>query len=114
MAIFAILGGLDRIFGNKLGLGKEFEKGIMMTGTLVLTMIGMLVLTPLFAWAIEPLAKNMDGLLDPSFFAGILFANDMGGAPLSAALANSEKLGIFNGCVVASMMGATVSFTSTC
>lgn len=111
MAIFAVLGGLDRIFGNKLGLGKEFEKAILMTGTLVLTMTGMLVLTPFFAWAIEPLAGKTDGLLDPSFFAGILFANDMGGAPLSVALAHSEKLGLFNGCVVASMMGATVSFT---
>lgn len=111
MAIFALLGALDRIFGNKLGLGKEFEKGIMLMGMLVLTMIGMLVLTPFFAWAIQPLTKNMDGLLDPSFFVGILFANDMGGAPLATALSNSEKVGLFNGCIVGSMMGATVSFT---
>ena len=29
LLIFAVLAALDRIFGNKLKLGEEFEKGIM-------------------------------------------------------------------------------------
>ena len=29
MAGFAVLGAVDRILGNRLGLGKEFEDGIM-------------------------------------------------------------------------------------
>ena len=28
MAVFAIIGALDKIFGNKLKLGDEFEKGL--------------------------------------------------------------------------------------
>ena len=28
MAIFAVLGAIDRIIGNRFGIGKEFEKGI--------------------------------------------------------------------------------------
>ena len=28
MAVFALLGALDRILGNRIGLGKEFESGI--------------------------------------------------------------------------------------
>ena len=30
MAIFAVSGAVDLIFGNRLGLGKEFEKGFEM------------------------------------------------------------------------------------
>ena len=111
MAIFALLGALDRIFGNKLGLGKEFEKGIMLTGTLILTMTGMLVLAPFFAWALNPIVGKMDGLLDPSFLAGILLPNDTGGGALAMALTKNGELGVFHGCVVGSMMGATISFT---
>ncbi len=29
MAAFAVLGALDRIFGNRIGLGPEFENGIL-------------------------------------------------------------------------------------
>ena len=32
MAGFAVLGALDRIIGNKFGLGKEFEEGILAMG----------------------------------------------------------------------------------
>ena len=48
---FSLLGALDRILGNKFGLGKEFEKGFELLGTLALSMIGMIVLTP---WASSP------------------------------------------------------------
>ena len=34
MAVFAVIGALDRILGNRLGLGKEFEDGITATFSL--------------------------------------------------------------------------------
>ena len=40
MAGFALLGAVDRIFGNRLGLGKEFEEGILAMGSLALAMVG--------------------------------------------------------------------------
>lgn len=46
MVGFAVLGGLDRIFGSRLGLGAEFEKGILTSGQLILTMAGIMVLAP--------------------------------------------------------------------
>ena len=50
MALFAVLGALDRIFGNRFGLGKEFEDGIQAMGSLALAM---LVLLPLLrCWRI--------------------------------------------------------------
>ena len=39
MAGFALLGALDRIFGNRWGLGKEFEDGILAMGSLALAMV---------------------------------------------------------------------------
>ena len=36
MAVFAVLGALDRIFGNRFGLGAEFEEGIQAMGALAM------------------------------------------------------------------------------
>ena len=49
MAGFVILGALDRIFGNRWGLGKEFEEGILAMGSLALAMVGIVSLAPVLA-----------------------------------------------------------------
>ncbi len=38
MALFLFAGGLDKISGNRLGLGEEFENGFHALGPLALTM----------------------------------------------------------------------------
>lgn len=113
MTIFAILGIIDRIIGNKFGLGKELEKGFYLFGNMALSMMGMLVISPLLADLMSPLFDFFaDTLkLDPSIIPASLFANDMGGAPLSEQIATNEKVGMFNALVVSSMMGCTISFT---
>lgn len=111
MIAFAIIGAVDRIFGSKLGLGIEFEKGVMMFGTITLAMAGMLVLSPLISHLLEGVSGSFPKFLDFSIIPASLLANDMGGAHLSAALCENEGMGAFNGLVVSSMMGATVSFT---
>ncbi len=113
MLSFAILGALDRIFGNRFGLGKEFEKGFLLLGTLALTMIGMIVISPLIARLLEPCFAFVYNTfkIDPSIITSSIFANDMGGASLAKEIARDSNIGMFNGLVVASMMGATISFT---
>lgn len=113
MAIFAILGALDRIIGNKFGIGREFERGLETFGSLALSMIGMIVLAPVIADLLRPALVAMAAHLpiDPSIVPASLFAIDMGGAPLCDQLATNDGIGAFNGLVVASMMGCTVSFT---
>ena len=113
MAIFAVIGALDRILGNRFGLGKEFERGLGMLGTLALSMIGMIVISPLIAEWLSPVLEIVTRVIpiDPSVVSASLFANDMGGAPLSEELAKNASVGEFNALVVSSMMGATVSFT---
>ena len=109
---FCILGGIDRILGNRFGLGKEFERGFMLLGSLALTMIGMISLAPLLATVLAPCFDWVYSVLklDPSVIPAALLACDMGGAPLAIQIAQDEKMGLFNGLVVASMMGCTLSY----
>ena len=113
MAVFMILGALDRIFGSRLGLGKQFEEGILAIGSLALSMLGILALAPVLAKLLRPVLVPVYGFLgaDPAMFAGSILANDMGGAPLAAELAQSVEAGQFGGLIVGSMLGATVVFT---
>ena len=53
---FAAIAALDRIFGSKLGLGTEFERGVSMAGPLVLAMGGMLVLVPVISELLSGIA----------------------------------------------------------
>ena len=49
MAAFALLGAADRIIGNRLGIGKDFEEGILAMGSLAMAMIGVITLAPVLA-----------------------------------------------------------------
>ena len=68
MLLFAMLGALDRIIGNRFGLGKEFEKGFMLLGNMALSMIGMIVLSPWLAEICKPVFDFVANTLhlDPS------------------------------------------------
>ena len=111
--IFAVIGGIDRIFGNRLGIGKEFEKAFMLLGVMALSMIGMIVISPLIADLLVPVSKFVSEILhiDPSIIPASLFANDMGGAPLANEMAVNSEIGAFNAMVLSSMLGCTISFT---
>ena len=113
MAIAMVLGALDRMFGSRLGLGKQFEEGILAIGALSLTMLGILTLAPVLARLLRPVLVPVYGFLgaDPAMFAGSILANDMGGAPLAMELAGTRAAGQLGGLIVGSMLGATVVFS---
>ncbi len=113
MAGFLLIGALDRIFGNRLGLGKQFEEGILAIGTLSLSMLGIMSLAPVLARLLRPVLAPVYGFLgaDPAMFAGSILACDMGGAPLAAELAQSPEAAKLGGLIVGSMFGATLVFT---
>lgn len=113
MAVFAVIGALDKITGNHLKLGDEFEKGITTLGPLSLSMLGMMTIAPALSSVLIPIITPVANAVgfDPSALAGILIANDMGGAALADSIAEAEILGAFHGLCVAAMLGATVSFT---
>ena len=113
MALFALAGALDRILGNRFGLGKEFEEGILAMGSLALAMVGIVCLAPVLAAVLKPVVVPVYTFLgaDPAMFAGTILACDMGGGSLAAELTADPQAALLGGVINGSMLGATVVFT---
>lgn len=112
MAGGALLGGFDRLRGNKWGFGDKFETGFMLLGSMGLSMAGMICLAPVLAgWlggVIVPLYRLIG--VDPAMFGSVL-AIDMGGYQLAKELAEDPLTGSYAGLVVSAIFGCTVVFT---
>ena len=113
MVVFMALGAVDRIIGNRFGLGEKFEEGILAMGSLALSMIGIISLAPVLANLLRPVVVPLFNLVgaDPAVFAGTILANDMGGASLAMELAGSVEAGRFGGLIIGAMLGPTIVFT---
>ena len=113
MAGFAVLGALDRIFGNRFGLGKEFEDGVQAMGSLALAMVGIITLAPVLADVLMPVAGPVYRFLgaDPAMFAGTILACDMGGGALAREMTADTQAAALGGVILGSMLGATIVFT---
>lgn len=113
MIVFSIIAGIDKLFNNKYGLGVKFEEGFKAMGGLALTIIGIYSLSPVIAKGLlpvlNPLAKFIN--TDPSVFISSLLATDLGAYNTSIEIANNSLVGNFNGLILGSMLGATISFT---
>ena len=112
MMIFMIVGGIDRIRGNKLGYGEKFEEGFQALGSLATAMIGMIALVPVIKIVLGGVLGAFFKAIgaDPSLFAGILLGCDLGGYPLAMELADSPAIGSYTGMIIASVMGINVVF----
>ena len=113
MAVFAVLGAADRILGNHLGLGTEFENGILAMGSLSLAMVGIVSLAPVLASWLRPVVVPLYRFLgaDPAMFAGTILACDMGGGSLAQEMTEDLRAALLGGVITGSMLGATVVFT---
>ena len=113
MALFAVIGALDRIFGSRLGLGQEFENGILAMGSLAMAMIGIICLAPVLASVLKPIVVPVYNFLgaDGAMFAGTILACDMGGGPLAKELTSDAQAALLGGVITGSMLGATIVFT---
>lgn len=112
MAAGAVMGGIDRIRGNKHGYGTKFEEGFLFLGSTALSMAGMICLAPVLAdvlgRVIIPLYQKIG--VDPGMFGSFL-AIDMGGYQLAKELAADGRVGSYAGIVVSAIFGCTVVFT---
>jgi len=112
MAAGAVVGGIDRILGNKRGYGAKFEEGFQFLGSTALSMAGMICLAPVLADVlgkiVVPFYRKIG--VDPGMF-GSLLAIDMGGYQLAKELAVDSRIGSYAGIVAASIFGCTVVFT---
>ena len=112
MACGALLGGIDRILGNRFGLGKKFEEGFHLLGPTALSMAGILCLVPLLTKLLGgPVSAICAPLgIDPAMLGGLL-AVDMGGFQLAHSLALDPRAADFAGVTVAAILGCTITFT---
>lgn len=112
MAVGAVVGGIDRIRGNRHGYGEKFEEGFLFLGPTALSMAGMICFAPVLADAfgrlVIPFYEKIGA--DPAMF-GSLLAIDMGGYQLAKELAKDSLIGSYAGIVAAAIFGCTVVFT---
>jgi len=108
-AIFALIGALDKITGNHFKLGDEFENGIMTSGALILSMSGIIVLTPVISSGLlsifEPVLNFLH--IDASIIASFLPV-DAGGASMAFELSGASAISRYHGIVIASTFGAAI------
>lgn len=112
IAAGAVLGGADRLCGNRLGYGDKFEEAFRLLGPMALSMAGMICLAPVLAGVlgrvIVPFYRGLG--VDPAMFGGVL-AIDMGGYQLAKELAADGMMGSYAGIVVSALFGCTLVFT---
>ena len=111
--VFSCLGALDYLIGNRFGVGEEFKRAFGLFCPMALSMLGMIVIAPAIGVWLTPAFDGFYNLfgIDPSIIPASLFANDMGGTPLSQSVCKSAEMGNYNAFVVSSMMGCVISFT---
>ena len=110
---FSLLGALDCVLGNRLGIGKEFQRAFSIFAPMALSMLGMIVIAPALGAWLQPVFDGFYNLfgIDPSIIPASLFANDMGGMTLAQSICKTEDIGNYNAFVISSMMGCVISFT---
>lgn len=113
MVAFSIAAGMDKIFNNRFGLGEKFDEGIKGMGELALTIIGIYCLAPVLSTFVAPVLKPFANLIhtNPSVFISSILAPDLGGYSASMGITSSKNIGAYNGLILASMLGTTISFT---
>ncbi len=113
MMIFMIVGAVDKIRGNKLGYGEQFDEGFNAMGPLAIAMAGVVAAAPVLAIILKPIIVPIYEIFgaDASMFATTLLACDMGGYPLAMEMAANDTIGNFSGLILGTMMGPTIVFT---
>lgn len=111
--VFSVLGAVDYVLGNKIGMGSEFQRAFSLFGPMALSVLGMIVIAPAIGVLLTPFCSWFYDLfgIDPSIIPVSFLANDMGGMTLAQSICVSKNIGDYNAFVVSSMMGCVISFT---
>ena len=111
MLILCLIGLIDKILNNKLGLVAAFDKGMDSMGGIAMSMIGFYCIAiTLIQNNVDVITKiGADSSLDPSIVIGSILAPDMGGFSIVSGLGNSTFL-IFSGVILTATLGQTISF----
>lgn len=112
VAFGVLLGGIDKLRGNKWGYGAKFDEAFALLAPTAFSMVGIICLSPYLSMALEygiaPVLRWLK--IDPFMIAGVL-AIDMGGYQLAENLADNLIIGQYAGTVLAATLGCTLVFT---
>ncbi len=98
MVLFSILGGIDKLLGNRRGLGGDkFDEAFRSMGSLTLSMVGIIGLAPAISQILSPGLQWLSKLTgaDSSIFISSILASDLGGYVSSVELAQSQEIAEF-------------------
>ena len=108
MMFFCVVGGVDKIRGNKHGYGEKFDEAFATLKTLALIMIGIITLVPILKLVLEPLISPVYEFFgaSPAMFAGTILPVDSGAYPLALELSEGNlAIANFSGVVLGSTFG---------
>lgn len=107
-----IVGVLDMILKNRWKLGDKFQQGFSMMGSMMISMVGILMIAPATASFLRNIGTPFFHAIhmDPSVLS-IFLGCDMGGYVLSQALAEDPAVGLLLGMITAGMFGGALTFT---
>lgn len=112
LLVLSIIGLLDKVTGNHLGFEEEFDSGLSIMGSTMLSILGIYCIGVTFAQShvnvIQELSSGMP--FDPSILIGSLLSCDLGGFAISDRIAQTPIMGSFSGVIIASSLGVTISF----
>lgn len=111
MMIFCVVGGIDKIRGNKHGYGEKFDEAFAALKPISLAMIGIITLVPVLQLLLEPLITPIYEVFgaSPAMFAGTILPIDSGAYPLAMQLAGEDAaIGNFSGIVLGSTFGCLI------
>ncbi|WP_346906797.1 ethanolamine utilization protein EutH [Faecalicatena orotica] len=111
IAIGLVLGGVQFCFNSDSRMGMKFREGFAMTGQMILSVAGIMTITPVFATLLKPAIVPVANFIgaDPSCFSFFLGC-DMGGYPMAVSLAESKSVADMIGLAPAAMIGGTLTF----
>ena len=104
LAAGALIGGIDCLLGNRLGLGERFEEGFRLLGPTALSMAGILCLSPF-------IVRVLSLTLSPLWQRGGFIPIDMGGYQAAVDLASDPTIGLYAGILISATTGCTLAFT---
>lgn len=108
MMVFCVIGGVDKVRGNRYGYGEKFDEAFAALKPLALTMFGVITLVPILKLLLEPVITPVYTFFgaSPAMFAGTVFPVDSGAYPLAMQLAEGDAaIGGFSGVVLGSTLG---------
>lgn len=112
MLLFFVLGVLDRMFGGRLGMSVDLERGLSQMGAFAVSIVGF------YCIGVSAIQNHIDSIMalssrmpfDLSLIPAFLLAPDMGGYAMAVKLAANPQIGLMSGLLLSSGIGCLLSF----